>query len=813
MTTTHPAPVTAALIEQAARPIPALWPVTTAIAVNPLWDLRGHTMAEAVGIAAPLLGITGLPDARLVADAYERGRITDADLRTALSSLHGPAVPGDAAHTPALAPPVPTVDGRAEAVTDREVAKWCAAYVTGMLGRTAPASGFYATWREWAGGDPLARRLGIGTGRPLPAAAEDALALALEGMGADDEETVVAVLSAQLARLPGWAAHAKWRTQWAAPDHPGPALHLGDYLAVRLTYDAAQRTPALPAPGGAGPAPHGDAADAGRGRDRLPEPADAEVAARLSALDPRTRHWVWLAAYEGHYRDGLLAALDRPARPVPARPPAAQLVCCIDVRSEGLRRHVEAVGDYETFGFAGFFGLPARVRPFASDDALDLFPVLLRPAFTVGEASRRAGAGAAAAAAHADLAAAAAAAGAAQKAPLGAYLLAEAGGFALGPLAVARTLAPRAWAAVQRWARTALTGTAPVTPVLSGPAAPSDTEQADFAEAALAAMGLTERFAPLVLLCGHGSTTTNNPYASALDCGACGAARGGTSARLAAAVLNRAPVRALLAERGLPVPDDTVFVAAEHDTATDTVTCYDVDALPATHQARMRRLRRDLATAGQRLAAERARDLPAAPAGLRPRAAAAHTAARAADWSQVRPEWGLARNAAFLVAPRAFSAGLDLGRRCFLHSYRPETDPDGAVLEAILSGPAVVAHWINAQYYFSTVDPDTLGAGDKIAHNVVGDIGVHQGAGGDLRLGLPRQSVFTDHSRPYHEPMRLLVAVTAPRDRLDTLLHRSPTLADLVDGAWIHLAVHDADRWWLRRPGHGWTPWRPAGRP
>jgi uncharacterized protein YbcC (UPF0753/DUF2309 family) len=42
----------------------------------------------------------------------------------------------------------------------------------------------------------------------------------------------------------------------------------------------------------------------------------------------------------------------------------AQMVFCIDTRSELIRRHVEDKGHYETFGYAGFFGIAMDYEKF-----------------------------------------------------------------------------------------------------------------------------------------------------------------------------------------------------------------------------------------------------------------------------------------------------------------------------------------------------------------------------------------------------------------------------------------------------------------
>ena len=829
-----------AQVDEAARAVAPLWPLSTYIAVNPLWDLRQMPFHEAVEYAAQVLGIAGFPSPALFAEAYAERRITAADLRAVLDGdhAHGHSAGMSIERGDRGGPEGPSASTAAERydhlfgtsiaeAVDREVAKWCSAYIAGIV-PDEPTPGFYAAWRQIVVYDPTARSIAGRAGRKrlaeFGADAEEAILASLAILGIP-EANRVPELARHLAHMPGWAGHAKWRSRWAAPDHPGPALHLVDYLAVRLCYEALflesrERGPERRRPqwrpllGGLEAREYSTEGEERAGQDgiRAGVPAvglPADVAARLSDLDGTEATKVWLAAYENHYRDQLLHALDCPQVARQAQP-AVQAVFCIDTRSERLRRHLEAVGPYETFGFAGFFALPIRYRGFGSADTVDLCPVLIRPSTEISE--RPAGESRSAAdrqlAGGQILAGAQSAFAAARKGAVSQFLLAEAGGFVAGPVALAKTLAPSRYQAARSWVQRMLAPpAATVIDADPAPGAMSDDEQALFAEVALTTMGLTGSFAPVVLLCGHGSTSENNPYASSLDCGACGGNRGGPSARAATAILNRQVVRRLLAERGILVPDGTLFVAGEHDTATDAVSLLDTHLVPPSHREVVAELERSLESAGEAAAAERRSCLPGGEANRRK----LFPSERAADWAQVRPEWGLARNAAFIVAPRAVTVGIDLEGRCFLHSYDPGVDPDGVALETILTAPMVVGHWINAQYYFSTVDPAILSAGDKTAHNIVAGIGVVQGAGGDLRVGLPLQSLF-DGERAYHEPMRLLVAVQAPLALLEAVIARNPVLRELFGGQWVNLAARESqdDDWKIRRCDGTWVRWIPA---
>ncbi len=800
-----------AQIAAAGRVVSPVWPIGTFVAVNPLGGLVDRPFAEAVAIARPALGIRGVPSLAELRRAVADGRVARADVRAAVARRAPAAAPHEveaevdrllAATDEPVAVAPRTVAERCDALlgteiaatVDEQTATWCAVFADEDARWPMPGRehGFYRAWRPLAARGPALRRLALPGARErfaaLPDAPDDAVLAGLHALRVPAAERV-AELRGHLGRLPGWASHARWCEEQGVP-----GMDLAELLAVRLTYEAELVAAAAKRELG-GPRALGELLDrvAPAAPPAAPAPAPADGLVALEAL-------------EGAYADRLLGALDRPVPAPAADRPAAQAVFCIDARSEGLRRHLEERGPYETLGFAGFFAVAMRFRALGSEREDAQAPVLLDPRQTVPEVADGADAARRYVAGRRALGAAEDGFHAAKEGTASPFALAELGGWAAGPLAAAKTLGARAQARAR--ARAAAAAAPPPAAALDVDAALTPGEQALLARTALTMMGLTAGFARLVLLCGHGARTENNPYAAALNCGACGGHEGGPNARAAATLLNREGVRAALRETGIEVPADTWFVAGQHDTTSDRVELLDRHLVPASHAADLERLAADLRAAGRANAAERLRALPGAEGARDVRDA--HV--RGSDWAQVRPEWGLARNAAFVVGPRSLTAGLDLGCRTFLHSYDPGVDRDGSALETILTAPLVVAQWINAQYLFSTTDPDVLGSGDKVVHNVVAGIGVLQGAGGDLRLGLPRQACFAGE-RPYHEPLRLLAVVQAPLERIDALVARNAILRHLFDGEWVGLAAREAPgEPWRRRRDGGWARWAPAGR-
>jgi uncharacterized protein YbcC (UPF0753/DUF2309 family) len=309
------------------------------------------------------------------------------------------------------------------------------------------------------------------------------------------------------------------------------------------------------------------------------------------------------------------------------------------------------------------------------------------------------------------------------------------------------------------------------------------SHQVDLAASMLTNLGLTDNFARLVAFCGHTSQTENNPLAAGLDCGACGGHSGEPNARLAALLLNQKYIRSALAERGIKIPDDTYFLGGLHNTTTDRIEFFDLDEVPESHRTDVQELIDHTLATSKQTKIER---MPIVASD-----SIADVMRRAVDWSEVRPEWGLAGNAAFIVGPRTMTKNVDLEGRSFLHSYDHQNDPDGAVLETIMTAPMVVAHWINMQYYASVIDNTHFGSGNKTVHNVVGQFGILSGNGGDLQTGLPWQSLHTGEDFQ-HLPLRLQSVIAAPRESIDQVIQKHEMVANLLNNGWLHLvAIED----------------------
>ena len=635
---------------------------------------------------------------------------------------------------------------------NRETIKWLQVFFDdgqATIPMPLKQQGLYTAWRKLAiyderlhGSDAQK----IEWLRSLPETSEQAIAESLLrlSIAKEERETFLTLL---LTTLPGWAAFVKYRTEWAGLEasHPHPVTQSG-YLAVRLIITSLM----------------------------WPE-AKALLKWHTHALkQSQNTQLETIQKAETAYRLPLLETLAVQPLHTP-HVTEAQLVFCIDVRSEPFRRALEATGDYQTLGFAGFFGIPVQITDGIMGDSHASCPVLLSPKHEVIEL------------------------------PCGhqscdhdrkgyerisglkrlyqsmkytfttPFALVEGLGIASGAWMALRSLSPSLASKLKSSAMNSLRTPQAVEPSLNSI---SFAEQCAYAEGALRMMGLTHHFAPVVVFCGHGSTTNNNAYATALDCGACGGRHGASNARILAGILNTTKVKAQLAKNGIMIPEATRFIAAEHNTTTDEVALYgDVPE----------KIKTDLEKA-------RATNSKARLVQMQVSDGNAHkTWLRSQDWAQVRPEWGLARNAAFIVAPRDITKKINLEGRCFLHSYDYTQDLEGSSLTVILTAPMVVAEWINTQYLFSTVDNVAYGGGSKITKNITGKIGIMQGNASDLMTGLPLQSVYSSDTQAYHEPQRLMCVVYAPRMMIDSIVQAQPVLQKLFGNGWVQLACIEPD--------------------
>ncbi len=785
----------------ASHRVPPLWSLKNFVAVNPFVGLVDRPFEEVCELIKRVTHDSMLMDPVWFRSAFESGRISRQDLLEAVEAaptskhdekervvdellryLEKPSAPESTRLKVLTVSDI--VDQRHgthwSAAVNEEIAKWCAAYFDeGQAAWRMPwqTGSLFSAWGEAAVMDASMEIQGLKEFREivesLPAEAHEAITTLLSELnvaleGAED------YFHRLFMSLPGWSAFVQWRVREKAMQGTQDDMML-DLLAIRLTYELALL--------------------------RKYESAGIRefwtgcfAHESLNVARDTFLHTLWHSALERSFQRTLLGKLtehNAEGKSDVKVVPAVQAVFCIDVRSEVMRRSLEAVSPgLETLGFAGFFGLAIEYIPFGKRHGTSQCPVLLSPQFRVKERipnasptveerhlrkqqlGRRVG--------HSWRSF--------KDSAVSCFSFVESAGIASGwkllndtfqitlPNGKTRTFAPDLNPRVQSCDKAEGSGLE---------VGITEEDQVKLAFGALKNMGLTTRFARLILLCGHGSNTKNNPYGSGLDCGACGGHSGDSNARVGSAILNRAIVRAALKEKhGICIPEDTVFLSGLHDTTTDKITLFDTGSVPHSHLDDLRNLKGWLNQASDLTREQRSPML-----GIQGKASHRLNSAfkqRSNDWSQVRPEWGLAGNAAFIAAPRERTKGLDLGGRVFLHNYHFEADTTHSTLELIMTAPMIVASWINMQYYASTVNNAQWGSGNKVTHNVVGTHGVCQGNNGDLKVGLPLQSLH-DGKKWIHEPLRLTVILEAPREAISGVIARNENVRHLVDNGWLHL--------------------------
>jgi uncharacterized protein YbcC (UPF0753/DUF2309 family) len=826
-------------LQKVRQTIPPVWPLDDFVAVNPFLGLTSHPFLKARRFLQMFSDCESLMPLDYYRTRFNDGDLTTEDIAVALRELSEDGLPvaellttqdiialltatdSETSESGGGQSPVPSKGRQTEMLSETydrlfgtdwsntfldEVSRCCAAhYDTSQAVWQSPGKSLplYQAWRSAAICDRRLEILGLRGWRQfvsqLPHTPEAAIEAMLQQLEIEPHQCEATLLCTAWS-MPGWSSWVQYQT--GKTECCGENSDFVGLLAIRLACDAAL-------------------SQAFRFISRSSQPAGftGNAAKYLHANDDSLARYILLRASEVHWRETitsqLLTAADEPAvggsrdsaetsdvsRVTRA---VAQMVFCIDVRSERFRRNLESVSEsVQTFGFAGFFGVPIEFVALGEAGGAAQVPALLKPRFRVQEGIRGVDERA-----HEQALSSRTLRRSLRKAwkgfqgsASGCFGFVESVGALSGFKLLSKSLRGRQACIGHEHDGIARQHRHQKAPLLDGLAEQGVdvAAQAEIAASILKGIGITADFARLVVLCGHGSSTANNPLQAGLNCGACGGHSGEPNARFAAALLNDPAVRAGMAGHGIAVPDDVHFLAAVHNTTHDEITFFDVDEVPETHQAELRELQNWSTTAAALTRTERLPLLNARNAD--------EVFHLGQDWSEVRPEWGLAGNAAFIAAPRSLTQRINLDGRSFLHSYDHRTDEGYRVLEQIMTAPLVVAHWINMQYYASVVDNKHFGSGTKTIHNVVGHFGVLSGNGGDLTTGLSWQSLH-DGTVLRHEPLRLLAVIAAPMSAIEAVIGKHSLLDDLLTNDWLQLvAVQDGS---LRRYS-GTAGWESLG--
>jgi uncharacterized protein YbcC (UPF0753/DUF2309 family) len=462
-----------------------------------------------------------------------------------------------------------------------------------------------------------------------------------------------------------------------------------------------------------------------------------------------------------------------------------QAVFCIDEREDSIRRHIEAVDkDCETFGAPGFFGVEFYFQQEGSKFYDKLCPAPVTPKYLIKEFDAkepRKGEPLYTKLTHGFF--------------TGFILSITYGFWALGKkmqMMFSPKMSPaisNAYGHMDRQSALTIENKSPDDVENGLQIGYTVDEMVTRAENFLRGIGLVRHFAPIVYIVAHGSSSANNPHHGAHDCGACSGRPGATNARVQAFILNHKKVRELLAAKGILIPTGTQFVGSMHDTAADVMGYYDEQNLNEENSPKHLLNKQRFETALNLNAKERSRRFASINTKQRLGQVRKAIHDRSVSLFEPRPELGHGTNTLAIIGRRQTTKGLFLDRRAFLNSYDFSTDPDGAILTAVMRPIGLVCGGINLEYYFSRVDNIKMGAGTKLPHNVMGLFGVANSSDGDLRPGLPWQMIEV------HDPVRLLVIVEHKPEIVLKAIQSSPDVFEWYKNEWVHIvALHPEER-------------------
>ncbi len=504
----------------------------------------------------------------------------------------------------------------------------------------------------------------------------------------------------------------------------------------------------------------------------------------LPLLTDHARKTILHKAYERTFQNQFLNAYAT-QQPFLVENSNYQVVCCLDEREESLRRYLERDPHCLTYGIAGYFGLNIAFTDYFSKRSRSLCPVLIKPEYHIREELKIQHKSILvlfylwgeilwhSAANHNSL----------LKSTLATCIETIFSIFPTTLNIITPSFATNIRGYLKKEAKSLLK-TQLIYKREDNVEGIDIKTRINVAYNFLVTIGLTHSFGQFIVILGHGSSSLNNPFEAAYNCGACAGGQGAINARLIALILNEPAVREGLIDKNLHIPTATCFIGGYHNTCSDDIDFFDI---PDNEKLNFEIIQRKIHEAAELNAKERCRRFTAVAYGRSSTYYHRKAKERAMDIRQTRPEYNHSTNAVCIIGPRSFSRKLFLDRRAFLISYEPVQDEKGLILESLLTTAAPVCAGINLEYFFSYVDNEVYGCGTKLPHNLTSLIGVMNGASSDLQTGLSTQMV------EIHQPIRLCFLIICSLSLLKPILKKDTEFSQLVNNEWCTLAVHNIE--------------------